>query len=344
MDRLGFGYGAMSAVNPKLIYCSISGYGQTGPRSPAAAYDAAIQAASGMMSVTGTPDSGPIKTGYWTIDMTTATQACFAISASLYRRERTGEGDYLDLSMLDTAAGIMAPNLAIYATNGTAPSPSGNRSQTGNPVADVYPASDGHVMIAAATQNQFLSLAKLLGREDLTVDPRFVTLSDRIANADTLRTLLGDAFSRERAVIWEERLMEAGIPAARVATVPQVWHENAQLIHRGTFRTVPRQRTVGEGDWPYVDVAFHSTREVDRTHPPGPPPGRAHGRDSRRVRVLTYRDCRTAIAAGHLARPRRGARLAWRPPSREKEPPPPSWFRHRVRRRRAAFGFASIHL
>ena len=270
MDRLGFGYGAMSAVNPKLIYCSISGYGQTGPRSPAAAYDAAIQAASGMMSVTGTPDSGPIKTGYWTIDMATATQACFAISASLYRRERTGEGDYLDLSMLDTAAGIMAPNLAIYATNGTAPSPSGNRSQTGNPVADVYPASDGHVMIAAATQNQFLSLAKLLGREDLTVDPRFVTLSDRIANAETLRTLLGDAFSRERAAIWEERLMEAGIPAARVSTVPQVWHENAQLIHRGTFRTVPRQRTVGEGDWPYVDVAFHSTREVDRTPHPAP--------------------------------------------------------------------------
>ena len=270
MDRLGFGYGAMSAVNPKLIYCSISGYGQTGPRAPAAAYDAAIQAASGMMSVTGTPESGPLKTGYWTIDMATATQACFAISASLYRRERTGEGDRLDLSMLDTAVGIMAPNLAMYTTNGEAPSPSGNRSQTGNPAADVYPASDGHVMIAAATQNQFLALARLLGREDLTADPRFVTLSDRIANAETLRDLLGDAFSRERATVWEERLMDAGIPAARVSTVPQVWHEDAQLAHRGTFRTVPRQDAVGEGDWPYVDVAFHGTRTVERTPHPAP--------------------------------------------------------------------------
>ena len=143
MDRLGFGYGAMSAINPKLIYCAISGYGQTGPRASAAAYDAAIQAASGMMSVTGTPETGPVKTGHWTIDMTTATQACFAISASLFCRERTGQGDFLDLSMLDTAAGVMAPNLTMYSMNGTVPNLSGNRSQTGNPVADVYPASDG---------------------------------------------------------------------------------------------------------------------------------------------------------------------------------------------------------
>ncbi|MCY3855771.1 MAG: CoA transferase [Rhodospirillales bacterium] len=270
MDRLGFGYGAMSAINPKLIYCAISGYGQTGPRASAAAYDAAIQAASGMMSVTGTPETGPVKTGHWTIDMTTATQACFAISASLFCRERTGQGDFLDLSMLDTAAGVMAPNLTMYSVNGTVPNLSGNRSQTGNPVADVYPASDGLVMIAAATQNQFLSLASLLGREELTADARFLTLSDRIANADELRVILSDAFSRESAAIWEDRLADAGIPAARVSTIPQVWQENPQLTHRGVFQTVPRQPGAGEGDWPYVDVAFHGMRKVARTPHPAP--------------------------------------------------------------------------
>ena len=125
-------------------------------------------------------------------------------------------------------------------------------------------------MIAAATQSQFLSLTSLLGREELTTDPRFVTLSDRIANANELRVILSDAFSRDSAAIWEDRLADAGIPAARVSTIPQVWHENAQLAHRGVFQSVPRQDGAGEGHWPYVDVAFRGMRKVGRTPHPAP--------------------------------------------------------------------------
>ena len=270
MERMGFGYQALKETNPKLVYCSISGYGQSGPRASAAAYDATIQAASGMMAVTGTPETGPIKTGYWTIDMATAMQASFAIAATLYSRERTGHGDYLDLSMLDTAIGIMAPNLAIYAINRENPTPAGNRSQTGNPTADVFPTRDGFLMLAAATQGQFLSLAKVLGREDLPADPRFKTLADRIAHADAMRTLLADAFTLQTSEVWEIRLAEAGIPASRISTVPQVLNGNNQLAHRSTIRTVARQAEAGEGSWSYVNVPFHATHAEQGAPRPSP--------------------------------------------------------------------------
>ncbi len=270
MARMGFGYPALKERNLRLVYCSITGYGQSGPRASAAAYDATIQAASGMMAVTGTPETGPVKTGYWTTDMATAMQASFAIAAALYRRERFGHGDYLDLSMLDTAIGIMAPNLAIYAINGENPEPAGNRSQTGNPTADVFPTRDGLLMLAAATHAQFLTLAKMLGRENLPADPRFTTLANRIAHADSLRALLADDFALETCEVWETRLAEAGIPASRVSTVPQVLNRNEQLAHRSTIRTVARQAEAGEGDWSYVNVPFHMKHTEQGT--PRPPP------------------------------------------------------------------------
>ncbi len=270
MDRLGFGSDALRPVNPRLIYCSISGFGQSGPHASAAAYDASIQARSGMMSVTGVPESGPLKTGYWTIDMATGVQACFAISASLYCRERTGEGDYLDLAMLDTAIGVMAPNFSIYSVNGTVPTLAGNRSHTGNPSADVFPARDGFLMVAAATQNQFVSLCKILGREELVTDSRFANLADRITNAELLRGMLISAFSGEPAAVWESRLNGAGVPASRISTVPEVCDENEQLSHRSVFRNVPRQGGAGNGTWSYVNVPFQGTRGTDRQPRPAP--------------------------------------------------------------------------
>ena len=257
MDRMGFGYEALRAVNPRLIYCSISGYGQTGPRAAAAAYDPVIQAASGMMAVTGTPGTGPLKTGYWVTDMATAIQACYAIATALFHRERTGRGDHLDLSMLDTALGIMAPTLSLYQVNGQNPVLCGNRSQTGSPTSDSFPTGDGHIMIAAPTQAQFPGLVKALSREDLAGDPRYATVPDRIANAEALRAEIISALSAADAGTWEARLSAVGVPAARVATVPQVCDEDAQIRHREAFRPVVRQEALGAGADVHVDIPFH---------------------------------------------------------------------------------------
>ncbi len=269
MDRMGLGYEALRQVNPRLIYCSISGYGQSGPRAPAAAYDPSIQAASGMMAVTGLPETGPLKTGYWLTDMATAIQACFAISAALYHRERSGAGDHLDLSMLDTAVGIMAPTITPWQVNGQNPRLNGNRSQTGNPTSDAFPTADGFLMVAAPTEGQFVSLARALGRADLCEDPRFLTIPDRIANADALRKELIAALAAADAGIWEARLAEAGVPASRVASVPQVC-EDSQLDHRGIFRPVARQQALGGGAGAYVDLPFHGANTARGTDRPPP--------------------------------------------------------------------------
>ncbi len=269
MDRMGLGYEALKQVNPRLVYCSISGYGQSGPRAPAAAYDPSIQAASGMMAVTGVPASGPLKTGYWLTDMATAIQACFAISAALYHRERTGEGDHLDLSMLDTAVGIMMPTITPWLVNGQEPRLNGNRSQTGNPTSDAFPTADGFLMVAAPTEGQFVSLARALGREDLCEDPRFGSVPDRIANADALRKEIVAALATADAGAWEARLAEAGVPASRVASVPQVC-EDSQLAHRGAFRPVARQPALGGGEGVYVDLPFHGAATARGTDRPPP--------------------------------------------------------------------------
>lgn len=269
MDRMGLGYEALSQVNPRLVYCSISGYGQTGPRAPAAAYDPSIQAASGMMAVTGAVGADPLKTGYWLTDMATATQACFAVSTALYHRERTGKGDHLDLSMLDTAVGIMAPTLAFWQVNGQEPLPNGNRSQTNNPTSDAFPTGDGFLMVAAPTQGQFAAFARALGLADLPDDPRFATLQDRIENGDALRQKFIAALAAADAGTWEARLAEAGVPASRVSSVPQVCTDG-QLAHRGTFRPVPRQQALGGGEGIYVDLAFHGANTDRGTNRPPP--------------------------------------------------------------------------
>ncbi len=269
MDRMGFGYEALKRVNPRLIYCSISGYGQSGPRAPAAAYDPSIQAASGMMAVTGLPETGPLKTGYWLTDMATATQACFAISAALYHRERTGEGDHLDLSMLDTAVGIMAPTIASWRVNGQEPRLNGNRTLTGNPTSDTFPTSDGFLMVAAPTERQFVSLARTLGRDDLCEDPRFATVADRIAHAEALRTEIIAALAAADASSWEARLAEAGVPASRVASVPEVYKDR-QLAHRGVFQPMTRQQALGGNEDVYVDLPFHGTNTARGTAYPPP--------------------------------------------------------------------------
>jgi crotonobetainyl-CoA:carnitine CoA-transferase CaiB-like acyl-CoA transferase len=233
MERMGFGPEDLRAINPRLIYCSVSGFGQTGPKAPAAAYDPAIQAASGMMSVTGHAESGPVKTGYWVTDMATGVTAAFAIAAALFRRERTGEGQTLDVSMLDTAVSFLGPIISNYINGGAVPGLFGNTSQTRSPISDVFPTRQGFLLLAAAAPNHWMQLCRAIGRGDLSDDPRFATRDGRRDNADILREELTSTFAMEDAATWETRIAAAGVPCAAVKTIPEAI-ESPQVVHRGT--------------------------------------------------------------------------------------------------------------
>ena len=147
IERLGFGYEAVRALKPDIVFASISGYGQSGPKAELPAFDGAIQAASGMMSISGHPETGPVRTGYFSVDMSTALNAAFAISAALFRRHVTGEGQRLDISMMDTAFMMQAPQISAYLVDGTLPELYGNASPTKQPTANVFATADGHIQV-----------------------------------------------------------------------------------------------------------------------------------------------------------------------------------------------------
>ncbi len=149
MTRLGLDYPALSAVRPDLVYCSISGYGQRGPRAGTGAYDGAIQADSGMMAITGHPETGPTRTGYMPVDMATALNTAFVLAAALYRRLATGQGQYLDVAMMDTAMVLQASQISNHLVNGEIPQLIANRSPTGQPTANVFRAADGYLQVIA---------------------------------------------------------------------------------------------------------------------------------------------------------------------------------------------------
>ena len=238
LERMGYGYAALKAINPALIYCSISGYGQTGPRAGAAAYDPAIQAASGMMSVTGYEETGPTKAGFWVTDMAAGITAAFAIAAALFRRSKTGTGERLDVSMLDTAVSLLSPVVSNYLNAGVMPFLAGNGSQASNAISSVYPTSRGFLQVAPATQGQFVAFCRALGRSDLPEDPRFSERKHRIANAAILREQYVAALAAADAQEWERRLSAAGVPAAAVQSIPEML-KDPQIAHRNLVSELP---------------------------------------------------------------------------------------------------------
>ncbi|MSO75820.1 MAG: CoA transferase [Alphaproteobacteria bacterium] len=244
LERMGFGYAAMQAVNPRLVYCSISGYGQGGPRAGAAAYDPAIQAASGMMSITGYEETGPTKAGYWVSDMATGITAAYSIASALFRRERTGEGQHIDVSMLDTAVGFIAPIVSNFVNCGVTPFLPGNGTQGGTSVSSVYPTKAGYLQVAPATQSQFEAYCRELGRPDIAADPRFRERQGRLANAAALREEYVKALASDAARDWEARLGRAGVPAAAVQSVAEMT-QDPQIRHRKLLVELPAPESLG---------------------------------------------------------------------------------------------------
>ncbi len=238
MQRLGLGYDTLKAIKPDLIYCSVTGYGQSGPKAGDAAYDGAIQASSGMMSQTGHPETGPTRTGYMPVDMSTALNTAFAISASLHRKAVTGEGQRIDVAMMDTAIIMQAAQYANYINQGSLIGLQGNKSPTRQPTANVYPTSDGYIQITALRQPQVEKLFNELGLEDMLKQPEYENPRVRVKHPEAVHEAMSEALKKKTTNEWMEQLAPTGVPVAEVRELPEVV-EDPQFADRNAFVTIP---------------------------------------------------------------------------------------------------------
>jgi crotonobetainyl-CoA:carnitine CoA-transferase CaiB-like acyl-CoA transferase len=227
MQRLGIGYDAISAVAPQIIYCSISGYGQSGPWRDYPAYDNVVQAISGMVSTTGEEGDLPMQAGFAPCDSFAGQLATQAILAAVLKRERFGGGDLIDVSMLDAALVLMAPVVGAFLVSGQPKPRQGNRGFGVGvmPGVDLFVTQKGHLMMSAYFDAQFVNLWPLLGRDDLKAETRFATVEGRAENGAELREILRTALLQRGALDWEASLNPHGIPAAAVRGVPNAVEE-----------------------------------------------------------------------------------------------------------------------
>jgi crotonobetainyl-CoA:carnitine CoA-transferase CaiB-like acyl-CoA transferase len=237
IERLGFGYDAVRDLKPDIVYASISGYGQRGPKAELPAFDGAIQAASGMMSISGHPETGPVRTGYFSVDMSTALNAAFAISAALFRRHVTGEGQRLDISMMDTAFMMQAPQISNYLVNGTLPELFGNASPTKQPTANVFATADGYIQVVGLRETQVRALMQILGREDLYES--YPEPAQRVEAKAQFNAVLEPAFAAQTTAHWLQVLGAAGVPAAPIQDIAQSAGDE-QVAHRLSVTSIPR--------------------------------------------------------------------------------------------------------
>ncbi|MCH9674018.1 MAG: CoA transferase, partial [Gammaproteobacteria bacterium] len=215
MDRLGLGYEALRAINPGLVYCSISAYGQQGPRSREGAFDVTMQAISGIMSVTGEGEGAPVKCGVPVSDFATGLYAAFNITAALMRRHVSGVGTHIDASMLGASLGIAALQTSEYFGTGRHPRKLGSAHPRNAPY-QAYRASDEHFVIAAGNDRLWHTVCDVVDAPDLKVDTRFTTTSDRAANQGALLPLLEERFASATAEEWLSRFRDAGVPCAPI--------------------------------------------------------------------------------------------------------------------------------
>jgi CoA:oxalate CoA-transferase len=222
MTRLGLGYAQARDLKPDIVYCSVSGYGQSGPLRDWPAIDNIVQATSGMMSLGGDPGDPPMRVGFPVVDTLTGQTAAFAILAALLRRLRGGQGEYIDVAMMDASLAFMASAVVPLLVTGQPMERTGNTGYSGQPTAAMFEAADGNlVSLGVVQQSQFESLARLLGKGEWLDDPRFATPDLRRANTSTLRSLLSAVLRQRPAADWEALLSAAGVPCGMVRDVAQ---------------------------------------------------------------------------------------------------------------------------
>ena len=241
LARFGLGYEDLKAVNPKLIYCSVTGFGQTGPRRDQAAYDFMIQAMGGMMSVTGErddkPGGGPQKVGIPIVDLMTGMYTAVAVLAALARREVSGAGEYIDIGMLDVQVATLANQAMNFLVSGKAPRRTGNAHPNIQPQ-DVFACRDGQIALAVGNDGQFAKLCEVLGQPALARDERFAKNASRVRNLAVLHPLIAGLLKERDRSHWVAALDAAGVPAGPINTIPEVF-EDQQVKHRQMLVEVP---------------------------------------------------------------------------------------------------------
>ena len=242
MAKYGLSYGDLRTLNPKLIYCSVTGYGQTGPTARRAAIDGAVQAASGLMSLSGTPETGPMKVGFLMADYATGYAAALGIVSALYYRSQTGEGQYIDCAMLDTAMTMAGADLCEAATTGNYKPLRGNGD--GRYISNIFHCKEGILSVAATTESRRARFWKAIGRTDIPQDARFCNAGVVAMNYAALCAEIEKTLKQKTALEWEEIVSDAGVAAMAVRDLHQAI-ENPQVVHRGLMHRFPYDAELG---------------------------------------------------------------------------------------------------
>jgi crotonobetainyl-CoA:carnitine CoA-transferase CaiB-like acyl-CoA transferase len=237
MDRLGLGYEALSVVNPRLIYCAISGFGQTGPSRNEAGYDGKIQAMSGIMAITGHAETGPTRAGFAVCDILSGATGAFAISSALFQRTHTGKGQFLDVSMLEASLAYLTTQIADYTVAGHHQQQAGNQAVSRKVTANLFRAKDSYLLLAVNDEKQYRALMTAIGRADVLDDPRFGDWFQRKAHEAALRSIIEDALAAADSKVWERRLNDAGAPCASIWTIEEII-DHPQIAARDVLQTV----------------------------------------------------------------------------------------------------------
>jgi len=270
MDRLGFDYERLKEINPKIIYCSISGYGQDGPYRERTAFDLTIQGTSGIMGVTGFPDGPPTRCGAWVGDMIPAMYAISGILAALYSREQTGKGERIDISMQDACFSMIMDEALDFHLNQGIPMRTGNRNPRLAPW-NAYQAKDGYVIICVATNDQWEAFTAALGREDLKEDPRFKTQVGRSKNSDEVEEIVLQWLSDLSVEEALKRLREKRVACDSVPNIEDIL-EDPQLKHRGMIQELRHPKS-GPTGIKAAGFPIHFTESPAGFSDPAPYPG-----------------------------------------------------------------------
>ncbi|MCM2313746.1 MAG: CoA transferase [Thermoanaerobaculia bacterium] len=243
MDRLGIGWSVLSALNPRIVYCAISGFGQTGPDAEKPAYDQIIQGLSGVMAINGDERLNPLRAGFPVCDTVGGLNAAFAIMGALYHRERTGEGQFIDVAMLDSIMPLMGWVAANLLIGGVQPQLLGNDNFTAAP-SGTFVTKDGYINIAANQQQQWEILCALIGAPELTTDPRFQERDTRKNNRALLTPLIEEKLEQHGTQHWVDLLNAKGVPSGDILSLEAAL-EQPQIKHRESIRAV-HEETIGD--------------------------------------------------------------------------------------------------
>ena len=256
----GLGSDELLALNPRLVYCSINAFGRTGPWSTRPGYDPLMQAAGGIISVTGEPGGHGVRVGVSLVDQGTGTWGAFGIAAALAEREKTGKGTVVDVALFETALAYMGYHLTGHLAAGTVPRAHGTAFPAIAPY-ETFPTTDGDLMVAAANDRLFAALVEAVGAPELATDPRFATNPDRVANRPELKEALAKRFGTADRATWLERLSSVGVPSAPVQDTAEV------AAHEQTQASGMLQR-LGDLTTAAVPLSFDGERVLHRSPPP----------------------------------------------------------------------------